>query len=352
MCIRDRTGSLITLLIMALFIGNLSRLLGLLRVPDNIRQPAHNYLLILMFGLVATALYNICSGILRAMGDSQTPLRAMIGASAVNIILDLIFVLVFHWGVEGAALGTVLAQVCSGAICFWQLKKYGIWNIEKADWKWDWEMAGHLLGLGIPVAFQNVIIGFGGIVIQYVINGFGLLYVAGFTATNKLYGLLELAAVSFGYATSSFVGQNLGAGEYGRIKEGVRASAKISIGIAVAIGAVLLLFGRSILKIFISPEASNASEVLTIAYNYLAVMGATLIILYLLHIYRSALQGMGDTLIPMCSGIAELVMRILIALLLPLIIGKEGIYFAETGAWLGAMVILIGAYRKRIRRFD
>ena len=81
-------------------------------------------------------------------------------------------------------------------------------------------------------------------------------------------------------------------------------------------------------------------------------MGATLIILYLLHIYRSALQGMGDTLIPMCSGIAELVMRILIALLLPLIIGKEGIYFAETGAWLGAMVILIGAYRKRIRRFD
>ena len=346
------TGSLITLLIMALFIGNLSRLLGLLRVPDNIRQPAHNYLLILMFGLVATALYNICSGILRAMGDSQAPLRAMIGASAVNIILDLIFVLVFHWGVEGAALGTVLAQVCSGAICFWQLKKYGIWNIEKADWKWDWEMAGHLLGLGIPVAFQNVIIGFGGIVIQYVINGFGLLYVAGFTATNKLYGLLELAAVSFGYATSSFVGQNLGAGEYGRIKEGVRASAKISIGIAVAIGAVLLLFGRSILKIFISPEASNASEVLTIAYNYLAVMGATLIILYLLHIYRSALQGMGDTLIPMCSGIAELVMRILIALLLPLIIGKEGIYFAETGAWLGAMVILIGAYRKRIRRFD
>ncbi|MCQ5187651.1 hypothetical protein NE581_10940, partial [Streptococcus parasanguinis] len=82
----------------------------------------------------------------------------------------------------------------------------GIWHIEKTDWKWDWEMAGHLLGLGIPVAFQNVIIGFGGIVIQYVINGFGLLYVAGFTATNKLYGLLELAAVSFGYATSSFVG--------------------------------------------------------------------------------------------------------------------------------------------------
>ena len=116
------TGSLITLLIMALFIGNLSRLLGLLRVPDNIRQPAHNYLLILMFGLVATALYNICSGILRAMGDSQTPLRAMIGASAVNIILDLIFVLVFHWGVEGAALGTVLAQVVQAPSAFGSLR--------------------------------------------------------------------------------------------------------------------------------------------------------------------------------------------------------------------------------------
>ncbi|MFQ7553141.1 MAG: MATE family efflux transporter [Blautia marasmi] len=116
------TGSLLTLLVMALFICNLSRLLGLLRVPSNIREPAYNYLQILMFGLVATALYNICSGILRAMGDSRTPLRAMIGASAVNIILDLIFVLVFHWGVEGAAMGTVLAQVCSGTICFLQLK--------------------------------------------------------------------------------------------------------------------------------------------------------------------------------------------------------------------------------------
>ena len=201
------TGAGVTLLFMALFLGNLKILLNFLRVPENIWQSAYNYLFILLVGLVATALYNISSGILRAMGDSKTPLKAMVTAAVTNIVLDLIFVMVFHWGVEGAGIATVLAQFCSGGICCIQLKKYGVWKMSKEDWKYDFCVVKKLLGLGLPVAFQNIIIGFGGIAIQYVINGFGFLYVAGFTATNKLYGLFELAAVSLGYATSSFVGQ-------------------------------------------------------------------------------------------------------------------------------------------------
>lgn len=344
------TGVGITLLFIALFLGNLKTLLNFLRVPENIWQSAYNYLFILLVGLVATALYNISSGILRAMGDSKTPLKAMVTASITNIVMDLVFVMIFHWGVEGAGIATVLAQFCSGAICCIQLKKYGVWKMSKEDWRWDFCVVKKLLGLGLPVAFQNIIIGFGGIIIQYVINGFGFLYVAGFTATNKLYGLFELAAVSFGYATSSFVGQNLGAGKYQRIKDGVNISAKISVVIALVVGTVLLIFGHQILQIFISPTEKQAAEVLKIAYNYLAVMGATLIILYLLHIYRSALQGMGDTVIPMFSGIVEMIMRISIAFLLPFIMGKDGIYFAETGAWLGAMVLLIIAYQRKIKK--
>lgn len=344
------TGTGVTLLFMALFLGNLKILLNFLRVPENIWQSAYNYLFILLVGLVATALYNISSGILRAMGDSKTPLKAMVTAAVTNIVLDLIFVMVFHWGVEGAGIATVLAQFCSGGICCIQLKKYGVWKMSKEDWKYDFCVVKKLLGLGLPVAFQNIIIGFGGIAIQYVINGFGFLYVAGFTATNKLYGLFELAAVSLGYATSSFVGQNLGAGEYQRIKDGAKISAQLSVVIALAVGAVLLIFGHEILGIFISPTEKQAEEVLKIAYNYLAVMGATLIILYLLHIYRSALQGMGDTVIPMFSGIAEMIMRISIAFFLPFVMGKEGIYFAETGAWLGAMILLIVAYQKKIKK--
>ncbi len=344
------TGAGVTLLFMALFLGNLKILLNFLRVPENIWQSAYNYLFILLVGLVATALYNISSGILRAMGDSKTPLKAMVTAAVTNIVLDLIFVMVFHWGVEGAGIATVLAQFCSGGICCIQLKKYGVWKMSKEDWKYDFCVVKKLLGLGLPVAFQNIIIGFGGIAIQYVINGFGFLYVAGFTATNKLYGLFELAAVSLGYATSCFVGQNLGAGEYQRIKDGAKISAQLSVVIALAVGAVLLIFGHEILGIFISPTEKQAEEVLKIAYNYLAVMGATLIILYLLHIYRSALQGMGDTVIPMFSGIAEMIMRISIAFFLPFVMGKEGIYFAETGAWLGAMILLIVAYQKKIKK--
>ena len=341
---------LFTLLIMGEFTCKLPELLGLLRVPDNIFGQASDYLYILFFGLGATALYNLCAGFLRAMGDSKTPLAAMIAAAAANILLDLIFVLGFHWGVKGAAWGTVAAQICSGTICFIQLKRYGVWKIPWKDWSGDLAVVYELLRLGLPVALQNTIIGFGGIVIQYVINGFGFLYVAGFTATNKLYGLFELAAVSFGYATSSFVGQNLGAKEYERIREGVRVSVKISIVISIGIGAILLIFGPQILQIFISKKEVQAEAVLGIAYRYLAVMAATLVILYLLHIYRSALQGMGDTVMPMFSGIAELTMRILIALLLPLLIGKSGIYFAETGAWTGALIILLPSYYRRIRK--
>ena len=323
-----------------------------LHTPSNIIGMSLLYLRIIFCGIPATAAYNMFASALRAMGNSKTPLTAMIIASVLNVSLDILFVAGFGWGVAGAAIATVIAQSFSAVYCFLILRRIDIVHLTKTDFMPASGMNARLMKLGIPVVFQNIIIGVGGLVVQYVINGYGFLFVAGFTATNKLYGLLEMAAISYGYAIVTYVGQNLGAGEYGRIKEGVRASAKISIGIAVVIGAVLLVFGRSILKIFISSEASNASEVLAIAYNYLAVMGATLIILYLLHIYRSALQGMGDTLIPMCSGIAELVMRILIALLLPLLIGKEGIYFAETGAWLGAMVILAAAYRKRIKRVD
>ena len=123
------SGVGITLILMALFLGNLSRLLSLLRVPDNIWEDSYHYLFILLIGLAATAFYNISSGILRAMGDSQTPLRAMVIASVTNIILDLLFVMGFHWGVEGAVIATVTAQVCSGAICTAQLGKYGVWKI-------------------------------------------------------------------------------------------------------------------------------------------------------------------------------------------------------------------------------
>lgn len=323
-------------------------LLRMLNTPENILPDSLSYLQIIFSGAAIVTAYNMMAAILRAVGDSRTPLYAMLVASVVNIGLDLLFVMVFHWGIPGAAAATVIAQGCSCIFCLAVLRRMTLLKMEKQDWRLDWTLIRRLFQLGIPIAFQNTVIAVGGLVVQFVINGFGFIFVAGFTATNKLYGLLELAATSFGFSMATFAGQNLGAGKYERIRKGMRSAIKMAVATAIAISIVMILFGKYILLLFISGEPEEVKSVLEVAYTYLFVMCCLLFILYLLHLYRSALQGMGDTVIPMVSGVAELTMRISCALLLPIWLGEYGIYFAEIAAWTGAAVILIIFYYRRI----
>lgn len=323
--------------------------LRLLNTPDNIIGGSLTYLTICFAGIPVIMLYNLMGSFLRALGDGRTPLYAMLIAAGINIGLDLLFVAVFHWGIAGAAVATVIAQAFSGLFCLNAVRHLSVLRLQRADWQRDWPLMGQLMRLGTPVAFQNAIISVGGLVVQYVINGFGFIFVAGFTATNKLYGLLELAAISYGYSVATFTGQNLGARKYHRIRSGMKASLVMSIATSLCITALMLLFGRHILSLFVSGEPQQVSQVLSVAFRYLRVMSALLPILYLLHIYRSALQGMGDTFIPMLSGIVELMMRVGVALLFPLFMGQDGIYLAEVIAWTGAAALLGASYYRRER---
>lgn len=322
--------------------------LRLLNTPDNVLPGSLSYLRIIFSGSVIVTTYNMMASILRAMGDSRTPLYAMLVASVVNIGLDLLFVMGFHWGIPGAAAATVIAQGCSCLFCLAVLRRMTVLRMTKTDWHPDGCLCRRLFQLGLPMAFQNTVIAVGGLVIQFVINGFGFLFVAGFTATNKLYGLLELAATSFGFSMATYAGQNLGAKKYRRICEGMRSALKMAVATSVIISAAMIAFGKPVLLLFISGEHGEVAQVLDIAYTYLFIMCCLLSVLYLLHLYRSALQGMGDTVIPMVSGIAELTMRIGCALLLPIWLGQYGIYFAEIAAWAGAVVILVTFYYIRI----
>ena len=322
--------------------------LRLLNTPDNVLPGSLSYLRIIFSGSVIVTAYNMMASILRAMGDSRTPLYAMLAASVVNIGLDLLFVMGFHWGIPGAAAATVIAQGCSCLFCLAVLRRMSVLRMTKTDWHPDGCLCRRLFQLGLPMAFQNTVIAVGGLVIQFVINGFGFLFVAGFTATNKLYGLLELAATSFGFSMATYAGQNLGAKKYRRICEGMRSALKMAVATSVVISAAMIAFGKPVLLLFISGEPGEVAQVLDIAYTYLFIMCCLLSVLYLLHLYRSALQGMGDTVIPMVSGIAELTMRIGCALLLPIWLGQYGIYFAEIAAWAGAVVILVTLYYIRI----
>lgn len=326
--------------------------LALLHTPEDIMDNSLLYLRIIFLGMPIIMAYNLSASILRSLGDSKTPLHAMIVASATNIVLDLIFVLVFHWGIAGAAIATLLAQLLSSIYCFYFIIRIEILKFSRDELALEREICEKLLLLGSPIAFQNTVIFIGGMIVQSVVNSFGVLFIAGFTATNKLYGILESAATSYGHSMSTYAGQNLGAGNIKRIREGVRSALLIALVTSVTISAVMLLLGRNILTWFLSGDPSQIEAALEIAYHYLTIMSLFLSTLYLLYIIRSTLQGTGDTFMPFISGIAEFVMRIGAALILPRFLGQEGIFYAEILAWIGADVILLAAYAYHVSKWN
>ena len=330
--------------------------LALLRVPHSLRPMAELYVRILLAGFPAVMFFNYCSSVLRAVGNSRTPLLAMIVASVTNIVLYLIAVFLLDWGIAGAALATVFAQCLSGLVCALKIWKTPELHFSREDWKPAGSLCKNLMVIGSPVAAKNIIIALGGMTVQTVVNGFTLSFIAGFTATNKLYGLLEIAATSYGYAVTTYVGQNFGAMALDRIRKGMGAATALAVATSVAIAGIMLLFGRAITMIFISREdpllAAAAGD---IAYWYLCAMSVSLPILYLLYVYQSGLQGMGNTVIPMLSGFLEFLLRVSLSFAVGYSGFQYGIFGAEVSAWWGAAIFLmIGyfrVYRKNQKRF-
>ncbi len=323
---------------------------ALLNMPEAIRPISSRYLTIIFAGLPIFMAYNLLGGILRSLGDGKTPLVAMIIASLVNIGLDLLFVVVFRMGVTGAAVATVIAEICSCLFCLSRLRHLPIVHPSREDLRPDRAVISHQIKLGIPVAAQNIIIAVGGMFVQSIVNGMGVAFIAGYTATNKLYGILEIAAVSYSYAVSTYAGQNLGARKPDRIRSGVHAAAFAGTLTALVIGGLMFLFGHHIVGSFLSGTEQEVAEALKVAVEYLRTMAAFLPILYLLYIYRATLQGMGNTVMPMISGFVELGMRVGSALILPGLIGYQGFFAAEILAWIGADFVLMPSYYVMLRK--
>ena len=330
----------------------LEPVLRLMQTPAEIFGDSRLYLRIMYTGIPIVMAYNLFACVLRAMGDGRTPLYAMIVSCGVNVGLDLLFVLVFHWGIGGAAIATLIAQGCSALFCLWQLRRVDTMKLGADDIRPDIGLAGRLSRLGSTMAFQYMLISVGGLVVQFVVNGCGVLFVAGFTATSKLYGVLEIAATSFVFAVVTYVGQNLGAGRIDRIRLGQRSAYLLSLITSVIIAAVMILFGKFILSGFISGTDQEVEQAMKIAYHYLVVMSTFLPALYILYVARSALQGFGNTVLPFLSGVVELIMRVGAVFLLPPIVGQQGIFYAEILAWIGADFVLMPGYLLVVRKFQ
>ena len=325
--------------------------LQLLRVPENLAPMSALYIRILFAGLPVVFFFNYCSAMLRAVGDSKTPLLAMTVAAVTNIALDLVTVYWLRWGIAGAAAATVFAQCISGTICLIKIFHTPQLRFSKETLKPHRESLGNLLRIGTPVALKNIAVAAGGMVVMAVVNTCGTTFIAGFTASSKLYGLLEIAALSYGFAINTYVGQNYGAGRLDRIRSGMKSATALALATSVVITALMFLFGRPITMLFISTENPlEAAQAGNIAYSYLLAMASFLSVLYILYLLLFALQGLGDTVQPMLSGLVELALRIAVSAIVAQTGYAMGILAAEPAAWIGSTLYLWYHYRKKMKQ--
>lgn len=319
-------------------------LLILMKTSEDLLPGAVEYITVIYWGISATMCYNLLSAILRALGDSRTPLYILIISSILNIILDYVLMVPLHMGIAGAALATVIAQAISCVCCFiYIVKRFPILHLKRSDWKIDLQLCGHLIGLGLPAALQYSVTAIGGMFVQSTINVLGVDAVVAYTAANKVEQLAIQPMVSFGIAMGAYAGQNLGAGKFDRISEGIRKCILLSMSFCIGFGVIIYVFGRNLASLFMKKEEMT-DLVLDYAVDYLHLASLFFCVLGLLFIYRNALQGLGNSIVPFFAGAMELVMRIVIASTLSHRIGFVGICWASPMAWVGATVLLIISY--------
>ena len=324
----------LTVVLTALSILFAMPLLQLMNTAPNIIGLSYEYIVIIFGGMFATVLYNMLSGIIRALGDS----------------LDLVFIINFHMGAAGAAWATILSQLVSGILCLvYMVKRFPILRFQKKDWNFRIGTCLLLMKIGSPMAFQFSITAIGCIAMQGAINSFGSDTTAAFTAANKVESLSTQHMTALGTAISTYAGQNLGAGKMDRIREGLRKCMQIGIVMTIIGVLIILLFWRPLVGMFVSGESSQVERVFADAQTYLF----TIIIFYLpllcVNVYRNVLQGMGEALVPLIGGVMELSMRVLVAVF-AVNLGFQGVCLASPMAWVGAAAVLVPVYYVHIRR--
>lgn len=319
--------------------------LNIMRTDTVILKESLVYGYIIFGGLIVTMAYNLCSCILRALGDSKTPFLAIMISSILNILLDCLCIFVLKMGVGGAAIATVLAQLISVIICVYRLRKTECVHLTRDDFKRDFLLSLELLKNGVPMACMNSVTAVGCMIVQSHVNALGVAYTSAYSACNKYVNLFMLPSVTAGFSISAFTSQNYGAKKYGRIKLGVRVGVMIGLISYLVLGSSMVLFPETLAKLLL-----NGQQPIELAVKFLRISGSMFFTLNFLFIYRSTVQGMGKPFIPMCSGLLEMGMRILVIMLFIHRIGFEATAYAEVVAWIGAFGLNFVAYLTVMRK--
>lgn len=299
------------------------KLLVFMNTPQDIFDSAYAYIMIICGGIFAQVLYNLLASVLRALGNSRTPLYFLVLAALLNIVLDLVLIIVFQMGVAGAAWATVISQGVSGALCLiYIIKAVPELHLKRDDWKIRKNTARNQVRIGAPMGLQYSITAIGTMMVQSALNILGAYPVAAFTAGTKIENIFSQAFVALGTAMATFNAQNIGAGKLKRVREGFRASHIIGIAYAAATGILLITAGKYFSYLFIS---DNAAEVIPMVDIYVKCVGGFFVPLYFVNVLRNGIQGMGYGFLPMLAGVAELTGR-----------GVTALYAASKKSYLDA----------------
>lgn len=329
--------------VMTFFVSIFCRqILIAMHTPADVLEYAYKYILVIFLGIPVTYMYNLLSGIIRALGDSKHPVQFLIIASIVNIGLDLLFIIPLHMGITGAALATVISQGLAGVMCLvFIIRKIEILQLSKEDWQLDGSHFLILLNMGLPMGLQYSITAIGSVILQTAINGLGVDAAAAVTTAGKVGMFFCIPFDALGSTMATYGGQNVGAKKLDHLQQGLTAAIKLGVVYSLIAFIVLYFFGRTFAMIFL-----DAGDVACLdnAHIYLIVNSAFYIPLALVNIVRFLIQGMGFSLFAVLAGVMEMIGRTIVALVLVPIFGFPALCFASPIAWVLADAFLIPAY--------
>ncbi|MBO5896709.1 MAG: MATE family efflux transporter [Clostridia bacterium] len=317
-------------------------LLKLLNTPEDIYTDAYNYIIIIFAGIGATMFYNLLAALVRSLGDSRTPLYFLLFSSVLNIGLDILLITVFHMGVRGAAVATVVSQFISGVLCFIYVKRsFPVLHVTKETRAIDFSFIKNLLSNGLPMAMQFSITAIGSVMLQSCVNGLGADAIAAVTIGGKTQLMIVLPSETIGAAMTTYCGQNLGAGKYDRIKKGIGRGVILAACYTVIGMCVANFLGPYISQLFID---GSETTVIGLAQQYISMGSYFYLILSLLFLFRNSLQGLGYSAVAMFAGIFELVARAIMGFGFVNTLGYAAACVANPVAWVAADLFLIPAY--------
>ena len=314
-------------------------ILKALGTPEEIFQDARRYLIINMAFCLAPITYNMAANIMRSLGDSKSSLYALIVATVVHIILDLILVLAFDMGVVGVAFATIVSEFLSTFLCLYFIKrKHAILHIGREHLKPHFEVIGRIVAVGIPMSLQNLFTSIGMIALQSIVNRFGTDAIAAYAAAGKIDQIALMPLTSLGMAISTFTGQNFGSKNYSRIKEGVKSSAKIALLMGIALMLIILPFRGLWAGMFVSAKETG---VIAICKEYLGIVSVFYWLAGVMYVFLSMFRGMGKMAMSTISAGMEPLTKIIAASILAGTVGRGGIWFAWPIGWFCAVLIPI-----------